>query len=62
MSENRDTYIRVYDSLPREAKDAMQDLWMTGRNESGVWVRFKDVEVAVGRIVEAIRKEEIENA
>ena len=56
MSEERSIYLRVYDSLPREAKEAMWELWMTGRNDSGVWVRFSDVEATVGRIVEAIRK------
>lgn len=53
----RTLYLGLYDSLPNEAKEAMSDLWMTGVNNSGVWVRFGDVEATVGRIVWALRKE-----
>lgn len=56
-NEEKSAYLRIYDSLPRDAKEAMFELWMTGRNHCGVWVRYGDVETAVGRIVEAIRKE-----
>lgn len=50
-------YLQLYDSLPEEAKRAMSDLWETGINDSGVWVRFGNVEATVGRIVFALRKE-----
>ena len=58
MSRERDAYLQMYDSLPQGVKDAMHDLWEKGRNHSGVWVRFGDVEATVARIVEAIRHEE----
>ena len=50
-------YLSIYNSLPRDAKEAMFELWMSGRNDSGVWVRFRDVEAAVGRIVDAVQHE-----
>lgn len=53
----REMYLQLYDSLPEEVKQAMRDLWDTGVNDSGVWVRFRDVEATVGKIVLALRKE-----
>lgn len=50
-------YLQLFDSLPEEAKRAMSDLWETGKNDSGVWVRYGNVEATVGRIVWALRKE-----
>lgn len=50
-------YLSLYDSLPEEAKRAISDLWDTGVNNSGVWVRFGDVEATIGRIVYAMRHE-----
>lgn len=50
-------YLSLYDSLPEEAKRAISDLWDTGVNNSGVWVRFGDVEATIGRIVYAVRHE-----
>ena len=52
----RTLYLSLYDSLPDEAKKAMLDLWDTGINKSGVWVRYGDVEATVGRIVWALRR------
>lgn len=52
----RTLYLSLYDSLPDEAKKAMLDLWDTGINNSGVWVRYWDVEATVGRIVWALRR------
>lgn len=50
-------YLQLYDSLPEEAKQAMSDLLDIGKDDSGVWVRFRDVEATVGKIVLALRKE-----
>lgn len=54
MSMDKSIYLKLYDSLPRDAKEAMFMLWETGKNDSGVWVRYGDVEATVGRIVDAM--------
>lgn len=51
-------YLQLYDSLPEEAKQAMSDLLEIGKDDSGVWVRFRDVEATVGKIVLALQKKD----
>lgn len=53
---SRALYLSLYDTLPNEAKKAMSDLWDTGINNSGVWVRYGDVEATVGKIVLSLMK------
>lgn len=52
-------YLQLYDSLPEEAKQAMSDLWETGKNDSGVWVRFGNVEATVGKIAQALMRQPV---
>lgn len=51
-------YLQLYDSLPEEAKQAMSDLLEIGKDDSGIWVRFRDVEATVGKIVLALQKKD----
>ena len=45
-------YIKMYDYLTNNQKDAMTDLWMTGINtEDGVIVKWKDVEKTVAILI-----------
>lgn len=44
-------YLMVYDSLPEESKKAISELWDTGINNSGVWVRFGNVEATIGKVI-----------
>lgn len=59
---SREAYLLLYDSLPEEAKQAMSDLLDIGKDDSGVWVRFRDVEATVGKIVLALQKKDVLNS
>lgn len=52
---DKNYFLSVYDSLPEGAKKAISELYDTGVNNSGVWVRFGNVEATIGKIIFSLK-------
>ena len=49
-------YVDMYESLTKEQRDALWELYMSGTNyDSHVWVTYTDVERMLVKVIEAER-------